>query len=342
MEGSKMTGFVLFVILVAFLFVGGYLKAKKDADSTPIQRSLNRAAPLWNEADPAHRAMMLASIGILEHSPSFSVCLTSTWAQLDSDRRVLLAAAIDGIMTYPKGRNSLPEAEATSSKWNPALDELRQLPQTAITAGLIAAVPALAAELYAFAPKLADAAGISDPVFIDCLFDLQLVGAFEKAMIFTGDGNLASLFVDAMVFEATGESPSVPTDADMTAGQTHKHRGIHKYVLASKQFSGCDPFALLFGREYANAKVNGLNQADVDRGSISAIYGRQSGAWAADLALTGKGPTDEEVDALSKRIDGKKPEPPRIEKMFPPKQQMPQEKGEVELPTQIRLSPEER
>jgi hypothetical protein len=45
-----------------------------------------------------------------------------------------------------------------------------------------------------------------------------------------------------------------------------------------------------------------LNQADVDRALIPALHIRQSGAWAADLALTGKG-TDKEVDALLKQND---------------------------------------
>lgn len=46
-----------------------------------------------------------------------------------------------------------------------------------------------------------------------------------------------------------------------------------------------------------------MNQADVDRGLIAALYIRQAGAWAADIALTGKSPVGEEIEVLPKAID---------------------------------------
>lgn len=314
-----MTSILIFVAFVALILVGGYLKAKKEANSTPLKRSFNRAASLWNQADPKHRAMMLASVGVLENSPSFAVYLTSTWGQLDLKLCALLAATIDAVRESPTFTS---EKSARLMERNPALEELESQPRTAITAGLIAAVPALATELYGDAGKGASALGISDPAFIDCVFDLQLVGAFEKAMNFTGDMNLASLFVDAMVFKATGKSPSVPSESDLNVGSTRQHRGLPKYVLARKHFSVRDPVALLFGREYATAKGKGLNPDDVDRGIIAALYARQAGAWAAEIALTGKSPTNEEISAFSKSIDAigidAQAERPQATQMFDP------------------------
>jgi hypothetical protein len=300
-----MSGFIGFLVFLALIVVAGYFKAKKEANSTPLKRSLKRAASLWNQADPKHRAMMLASIGILEHSPSFAVYLNSTWAQLDFNMCALLGATIDVIRESPTvlKEPTLPlKVDAPSTEWNPALDELRQFPQTAITAGLIAAAPGLAKELFSEAEKAAKALGMPDPSFADCIFDLKLVGAFDRAVDFTKDYNLASLFVDAMVFKATGKSPSEPTPSDMVAGLTHKFRGVRKYVIARKYFPVNDPGALLFGQEYASAKGDGLNQDDVDRGILAALYTRQSGAWATETALSGKVPTTTEFEEFEKAI----------------------------------------
>jgi hypothetical protein len=106
-----------------------------------------------------------------------------------------------------------------------------------------------------------------------------------------------------MVFKGTGKSPSVPTATEISAGLTHQYRGISKYAMARKCSTVRDPVALLFGQEYARAKGNGLNEADVDRGIIAALHIRQAGGWAADIALVGKSPTNEELDALPKSIE---------------------------------------
>lgn len=295
-----MTGFLIFVAFIALTLVGGYFKAKKEANSTPLKRSFNRAASLWNKADPKHRAMMLASVGVFEHTPSFSVYLASTWNQLDLNLCALFAATTD---TMQEGATFNDAQVVPRTQRNPALDELKLLPQTAITAGLIAAVPGLANELYGESAKYTAALGISDPAFADCVFDLQLTGVFEKAMIFTGNENLASLFVDAMIFKATGKSPSEPTVDEINAGLTDKCRGVNKYAMARKYLPVRDPGALLFGREYARARENGLNQADVDRGLIAALHIRQAGARAANMALTGKSPASMSMGALPKPID---------------------------------------
>jgi hypothetical protein len=194
------------------------------------------------------------------------------------------------------------QKSAHPTEWNPALDELKMLPQTAITAGLIAAIPSLAAELYVEATKQAMELGISDVVFTECILDLELAAVFEKAMTFTGDINLASLFVDALIFKATGKSPSEPAGVDMIAGLTHQHRGLTKYAFAKKYFSVSDPGAWLFGQEYAIAKGVGLDPFYVVAAGKSVLYIRRAGAWAAEKALTGKIPTQEEMDALPNAI----------------------------------------
>ena len=295
-----MSGFIGFVIFIAFGLVVGYFMAQKEANSTPLKRSFNRAAILWNQADPKHRAMILASIGIFENSPSFAVYLASTWAQLDFNLCALLAAIIDVMRIDP---TFSVETVDHATKRNPALDELKLLPQTAVTAGLIAAVPGLATELYGVAVEGARRLGSSDTDSIECIIDLMVVGAVARAGNFTGDQNLASLFADALIFEATGKNPTEPTVSEMIAGRTRKYRGISKYALACRHLRMRDPVVSLFGNEYAIGKGNVSNEDDLVRGTLLALHLRQAGEWATDIALTGKAPTSEEMDAVLKALD---------------------------------------
>ena len=190
------------------------------------------------------------------------------------------------------------EVGAQSTGWNPALDELKRLPQTAITVGLIAAIPPLTSELLGQARNEAASLEISDANFIECIFDLELTSAFERAMAFAQDRNLVSLFIDAMVFMATGKTPSAPTGVDMIAGLTNQHRGIAKYAISKKFYSVPDPGAWLFGAEYARAKGNAQDPMLAVAAGGSVLYIRRAGAWATEKALTGKTPTQQEMDAL--------------------------------------------
>lgn len=304
-----MSGFLVLVFL-ALILIAGYYKAKKEANSTPLRRSLNRAGATWNRAHPKNRATMLASIGIFEHSPSFAVYLASTWAQLDLNICAQLAATLDA----RRSSGSSPEEKllvtqsvegpAHLPERNPALDELKQLPQTAVTAGLINALPGLAAELVAEARKQASSLGINDTVFAECILDLELAGAFERVLTFVGNRNLASLFIDAVVFEATGKRPSNPSGVDMIACLTHQHRGLAKYAIAKRYFSVPDPGAWLFGTEYASVKGNARDPIHVMNAGIPVLFIRRTGAWAAEKALTGKSPTNEETDALPNAVKG--------------------------------------
>ncbi len=197
---------------------------------------------------------------------------------------------------------SLGEEGAQSTDWNPALNELKRLPQTAIAAGLIAAIPSLTTELLAEARNQAVSLEIRDAEFIECILDLELTSAFERAMEFAQDRNLVSLFIDAIVFKATGKSPSAPVGVDMMAGLTHQHRGIAKYALARKYYSVPDPGAWLFGAEYARAKGNAQDPILAVAAGASVLYIRRAAAWATEKALTGRTPTQQEMDELPNAI----------------------------------------
>ena len=82
--------------------------------------------------------------------------------------------------------------------------------------------------------------------------DLELVSAFSVVEEHAGDPALASCYVDAIVFEATGmEASGPPTDDEYRFEGTHRNRGIAKYEKAKQNFNVADPTAWLFAKEYA-------------------------------------------------------------------------------------------
>jgi hypothetical protein len=198
--------------------------------------------------------------------------------------------------------SSPPSTASNLPKDNPALRALRSLPQTAVIAGLSGALPQLAQELRTQADKQAAELEIPRPDFADCILDLELVGAFERVLRFAGDPRLASLFVDAIVFEATKQSPRVPTQAQIIAGWTHQHRGIAKYALAQSVSRVPDPGLWLFGSEYARARGKPNNPFYTVAAGASVLYIRRVGVWVAEHALTGRLPTRQEIDALPQAI----------------------------------------
>ena len=85
-----------------------------------------------------------------------------------------------------------------------------------------------------------------------CVLDLELASAFEAVLDYTGDASLASCYIDALLFAATGrEAGGVPTDIEYRTGGTEKYRGVAKYVGAKRHFRLSDPVAWLFGKEYS-------------------------------------------------------------------------------------------
>ena len=189
--------------------------------------------------------------------------------------------------------------------WNPALEHIRSLPQNSVTTKLITALPSLADALHHEAKKQAETLRSSDALLAECLLDLELVGGFDRIVGFTNDNDLASIYVDAIIFCATNKNPGgIPDEMEFKATGTEQYHGIAKYSLAAKYFKVGDPIAWLFGKEYSKIVTGSPN----DLAYVAPVWpltltARQKGAWITEYALTGRAPSKEERESFSALLD---------------------------------------
>lgn len=139
------------------------------------------------------------------------------------------------------------------------------MPQSYITETLVAAFPNISVALFTEAKHLAETIGVNSRLFAECILDLELLGGFKRAVEFTKDKALVSAYMDAIIFEVTGEDPSkVPSELEFKTGGTEKYRGLAKYTMAEVHFNVSSPHAWLFGKEYSQIKTgNALDFANV-------------------------------------------------------------------------------
>jgi hypothetical protein len=166
---------------------------------------------------------------------------------------------------------------------NPALDQIRSIPQTKVTKTLIAALPNLSLALITEARRFAGLMGANSELLAECILDLELLGGFERVVKYTNDRELASALIDAVVFEVTGKDPSnVPGDEDIKINGTQRYRGIIKYKIAQAKF-GIER-AWLFGKEYSWIRSgNAMDIAYVGAVREFAAHILQTGALLFDL-----------------------------------------------------------
>jgi hypothetical protein len=138
-------------------------------------------------------------------------------------------------------------------------------------------------------------------LFTECVLDLELVSAFSVVEGHTGDPAIASCYIDAIVFEATGmESSRPPTDDEYRFEGTYRNRGIAKYRRAKQDFNVADPVAWLFAKEYAViASGDALDFAYIAAVLPLTLPIRAHGRWTTGYWLTGKLPTVAEQNALA-------------------------------------------
>ena len=135
----------------------------------------------------------------------------------------------------------------------------------------------------------------------ECIIDIELLGGFDEVLKFTGDAGLASCYIDAVLFEATGKEPGAePTEAQYRDEGTQVYRGVAKYARVKDHFRVPDPVGWLFGKE-CSAILSGSAK---DVAYIAAVLPlsvglRAEGKWKMRYALTGKAPSQSEENALS-------------------------------------------
>jgi hypothetical protein len=134
------------------------------------------------------------------------------------------------------------------------------------------------------------------------IFDLMLVTYFNEILIYCGDKEISSLLVEALLYEATGFETSAPRDDDALLFETHKTRGIYKYLLeGQKKKHITDTAGRLFGKEVAAIESRGSFGTMVAVSPFSLSIRRQA-EWMIRFLLHGIEPSDEEREALDKMI----------------------------------------
>ncbi len=132
------------------------------------------------------------------------------------------------------------------------------------------------------------------------IFDLQLTVFFAELKKYVGNNDIASIFVDALLYQATGFEPSSPTEEEILFQGTQNTRGIQKFQVARKKKPHIgDIEAWTFGKEFG-AIVSGspLDTADIVSVSPFSLVVRVQARWHIRQLLYGTPPTKEDEDAL--------------------------------------------
>lgn len=140
----------------------------------------------------------------------------------------------------------------------------------------------------------------------DCVFDLMLVPCFEEVAKYSENSEFASVFVDALLYEVTGQEAGLPTEAQIRREGTHHTRGVAKYNAARGYIKGIrDVEGWIFGEEYAAIVSDRV--ADWFRiVSVSplTLLIRQHSRWTVRYFLYGTLPSDEEQRKLDSVVSG--------------------------------------
>lgn len=131
------------------------------------------------------------------------------------------------------------DAQKTASV-NAALQSLKQDRTYDYTNRMVKAVPELARQLMLSARERSMKLQNAPSWYAECVLDFELTGAFHRALAFCKDPALASLFVDALLFEATGQEPTAPEDLDVMSSLTHLYRGLGS-TSSRRPHSECHP-----------------------------------------------------------------------------------------------------
>jgi hypothetical protein len=140
----------------------------------------------------------------------------------------------------------------------------------------------------------------------DCVLDLMLVPCFGEIAGYCGENELASAFVDALLYQATGHEPGLPTESEVRDEGTHRTHGIAKYQIARRYISSvADLEGWIFGKEYAAIVEN--DAKDLARimavAPLTLAY-RQCARWSVRYFLYGTLPSEDEQQKLNSAVEG--------------------------------------
>src|SRR5712692_8328010 len=137
----------------------------------------------------------------------------------------------------------------------------------------------------------------------DCVLDLMLVSCFHVVRECTESG-LASLYIDAVLYQATGSEAEVPTEYQVRDEGTHKVRGVAKYAVRTQYSTVDNGDSWMFGKEVSAI----LTGSAKDIAYITMIFPISVhivavGKWAANYAIHGTLPTAAEKSEVNSFCD---------------------------------------
>ena len=189
---------------------------------------------------------------------------------------------------------------------------------------LVKSLPAIGNELYGYAQKESQGLSLAfranhfarlftaltktssnrKETLMLCIFDLELCTYFETVLSYCSDKQLASLFVDSLLFQTTGYEASSPTESEIWDKVTHNARGIQKYLLARQQFKNIgDIQAWVFGKEVAAIHGNPKDIAIILGVSAFSLATRIFAKNACTFSLHGSLPTEAEQKAFEASLE---------------------------------------
>jgi hypothetical protein len=90
----------------------------------------------------------------------------------------------------------------------------------------------------------------------NCIFDLQLSSCFGEFSKYFENHEIASLVIDALLYQATGLEATSPADDEILLG-TQNARGIHKFQVAKRKMPHIASIeSWMFGKEYGAIKYD--------------------------------------------------------------------------------------
>jgi hypothetical protein len=140
------------------------------------------------------------------------------------------------------------------------------------------------------------------------IFDLQMTVFFTELKKHLGENDVASVLVDALLYQATGLEAGSTTEEELLSSGTQNTRGIHKFQLARKSQPHIgDIEAWTFGKEYsAIISGNPLDLAYIVSASAFSLVARVRAQWRIRHFLYGTPPTKEDEQALEAALKKQK------------------------------------
>jgi hypothetical protein len=140
------------------------------------------------------------------------------------------------------------------------------------------------------------------------IFDLQMTIVFGALSKHLDNRDIASVLVDALIFQATGFEAGSPTEEELMFGGTQNTRGIHKFQLAHQRLPHIgDIEAWTFGKEFSAIESGSpLDFVNIVAVSSFSLIMRVRASWLIKYILYGTHPTKQDEESLKTALDKQK------------------------------------